>query len=240
MFAVGVVFIFLGRWLYLNPRRLVPVWGIFNREHPGVQKVARAYATFLIFFGAIAVAGPIVVWLLPGVPGTPILGLVLAVVLAWLLRRGLSSPAIDSIGSPVGNPAVIVAKQNLLSGHWKRNLLIVAGFAILLVGIITSILGNSDVSKLAFASAQGSPAVKERLGEPIKRGFFTSGNIEISGPMGKADIAFPISGPRGKATVYAVAQKSAGLWKFETLQVSFGSDGVRADLLQQGAGSGQH
>jgi hypothetical protein len=128
----------------------------------------------------------------------------------------------------------------LLSGHWKRNLLILVGLAILLVGVIMGIIGNSDVSKLAFATAQVSPAVKERLGEPVKRGFFTSGSIEISGPTGKADIAIPISGPRGKATIYAIARKSAGLWKFETLQVSFGDDIVRADLLQQGSEAGQH
>lgn len=236
--ALGAVFIVLGRWLYRNPRRLVPVWGIFNREHPGVQKVARAYATFFIFFGAFALSGVIVVHLLPGVPGTPILGLLLAVALTWLLRRGLAQPVADSIGPTVGSPPVVVPKQSLLSGHWKRNLFIVVGFAILLVVAIFSIIGNSDVCKMALAAAQASPAVKQRLGEPVKRGFFTSGSIETSGPTGKADIAIPISGPKGKATVYAVARKSAGLWKFETLQVSFADENVRADLLQ-GAQFGQ-
>jgi hypothetical protein len=69
------------------------------------------------------------------------------------------------------------------------------------MGSVEHICCNSDVSKLAFAAAQASPAVKEQLGESIKRGFFTSGSIEISGPTGKADIAIPISGPRGNATV---------------------------------------
>jgi len=238
--VLGAAFILLGRWLYRNPRRLVPVWGIFNREHPGVQKVARAYAAFFIFFGVFAIAGVLVVRLLPGVPGTPILGLLLAVAFTWLLRRGLTQPVADSVGPTIGPPAAVVSKQSLLSSHWKRNLLIFVGFAILLVGVVLSTIGNSDVSKMAFAAAQASPAVKQRLGEPVKRGFFTSGSIEISGPTGKADIAIPVSGPRGKATVYAVARKSAGLWKFETLQVSFGDDSARADLLQQGAESGQH
>lgn len=236
--ALGAVFIVLGRWLYRNPRRLVPVWGIFNREHPGVQRVARIYATFFIFSGAFAVTGVIVVRLLPGVPGTSILGLFLAVALTWLLRRGLTLPVANPSGPTVGPPTAGVPKRSLLSGHWKRNLFIVVGFAILLMGVIISVIGNSDVCKMAFAAAQASPAVKQRLGEPLKRGLFTSGRIETSGPTGKAVIAIPISGPRGKATVYAVAQKKAGLWIFETLQVSFGENSVRADLLP-GAQSGQ-
>jgi hypothetical protein len=92
---------------------------------------------------------------------------------------------------------------------------------------------------MAFAAAQASPTVRQQLGEPVERGFFTSGTIQISGPTGQADIAIPISGPKRKATVYVVARKSAGLWRLETLQVSFNKEGARVDLLREGAESGQ-
>jgi hypothetical protein len=64
---------------------------------------------------------------------------------------------------------------------------------------------------MAVAAAESNPAVKQRLGDPIKRGFFTPGSIEIDGPSGHADLEIPISGSRGKATIYAVAKKSAGI-----------------------------
>jgi hypothetical protein len=108
----------------------------------------------------------------------------------------------------------------------------------LLLGVVFIVVGESDISKMAFAAAQASPVVRQQIGEPVKRGFFTSGNIQISGPTGQADIAIPIKGPKGEATVYAVARKRGGLWKFETLQVSFNGDGARFNLLKDEAESG--
>jgi hypothetical protein len=236
--AMGAVFILLGSWLYRNPRRLTPGWGILNRDHPGVQKVARAYATFFIFFGSFALAAIASVRL--RVPGTPLVGLAAAIGLTWLIRSRLKqSVAVPtaSFVSTVAGPVQIAPKQPLLSSHWKRNLLIAIGLAVVLVAVVMSIIGDSDVSKMALAAAQSSPSVKQQLGEPIKRGFFTSGSIEVSGPSGKADISIPISGPKGKATVYAVARKSAGLWKLETLLVSFKEESARVDLLKEAVGS---
>ena len=94
-------------------------------------------------------------------------------------------------------------------------------------------LSDSDVSKMALAAAESNPVVKQRLGDRIKRGFFTSGSIEIDGSSGHANLEIPIRGPRGKATVYAVAKKSAGIWKFETLDVAFDEASPRVNLLQQ-------
>lgn len=236
MIAAGMGFVLLGRWLYKNPRRLVPVWGIFNRDNPGVQKLARAYATFLIFFGMLALSGTIAVLLLPSW-SVVIAGLALAVAGTWLVRRQLLQPKLNP-ADPAALTSTEQAKEaGLFSKHWKRNLGILSGFTVVLLGVLFGLLGSSDVSKMAFAAAQASPMVTERLGQPIKKGFFSSGTIQVSGPSGRADIAIPISGPKGKATLYLVAQKSADQWKFETLQVSFNEGGERIDLLKGGESS---
>ena len=231
--VVGVCFVLLGRWLYKNPSKLFR-WGFLNPEHPGVQKLARVYATFFIFFGMFASAGLVLALLLRRVPGMPLLAFAVAIGGAWLLR-----PKIPPSEPPADAPSDNAAKPRLLSKHWKRNLAIAAGLICILVVVIFMIIGNSDVCKMAFATAEANPVLRQRLGEPIKRGFLTSGSIEISGPSGHADIAIPVSGPRGKATIYAVAQKSAGLWRFETLEAAFDEESPRVNLLQEVSASSQ-
>jgi hypothetical protein len=225
----GVGFIVLGRWLYKNPRKLFRL-GFLNPEHPEVQKLARMYATFLIFFGMFASVGIASAFLFRSVPGMPLIALVVSMAGAWLLRPKIPQPE-----TPV--PTIDNARNPALLGkHWKRNLAIFAGLMGLLVIVIVVTLRDSDVCKLAFAKAETNPTVKQRLGEPVKRGFFISGTIQISGPSGHADIEIPVSGPKGKATVYAVAQKSAGLWKFEILQIAFEEASPRVNLLNQETG----
>jgi hypothetical protein len=49
--------------------------------------------------------------LLPGIPGTPILGLRAPLLLTWLLRRGLAQPVADSIGPTVDATAVVAVPE---------------------------------------------------------------------------------------------------------------------------------
>jgi hypothetical protein len=227
---IGIAFVLLGRWLYRNPGKLVPVWGVFNSDHSGVQKLARAYATFLIFFGLFASLGVVLAIILRRVPGMPLLCFAAAAIGAWLLR-----PKLIQSQTNVENARASQKPQSLLSNHWKRNLAIVAGIAGVFLLSIFAVLSDSDISKLAFTTAQTDTVVQQRLGTPLKRGFFTSGSIETSGPSGRADIAIPISGPKSKGTLYAVARKSAGFWKFDTLQIAFDGDPKRVDLLANNA-----
>lgn len=226
--ASGAVLVLLGRWLYQNPTRLFPGWGLLNPESPHVKRLARAYATFVIFFGmlmvtAILLRGPFVI----------LLSLPLAVVATWFLRPKLQqltpeapAPVLSGLGEPP-------KKQGLFSEHWKRNSGIILCVAVVFATGLISLMSNSEVSKLAFAKAQSDSNVRQQIGEPIKRGFSTSGTIQFSGPSGSADISFPISGPKGKATVYAVAEKSADIWTFTTLQVQVNDQKERLNLLKE-------
>jgi hypothetical protein len=236
--AVGALFVFLGRRLYSNPRGLFPSWGILNREHSGVQKLSRIYATFFIFMGLLAGGSVILAQLMLGIPGMAILAIALAAIGAWFLRPQLpevaSVPAVPTIPA-VGGPTETEQKQSLLSKHWKRTVAIFAGLMVVLWLVLSVVIDNSDASKMALAAAQASPVVTQQIGEPIKRGLFTDGSIEMSGSTGNADLAIPISGPKGKATLYAVARKNAGIWKLETLEVAFNENDARVDLLEKGS-----
>ncbi len=68
------------------------------------------------------------------------------------------------------------------------------------------------------------------LGEPVKDKFWFTGNISVSGSSGNADFAIPVSGPKGSATVYVVAKKSAGTWHYETLVVKVDGREAAIDL----------
>jgi Cytochrome oxidase complex assembly protein 1 len=104
----------------------------------------------------------------------------------------------------------------------------VGGILMIVVGSVKS----SGAYTQALAQAQASPQVAEKIGRPVKPGWFVSGSVNVSGDSGDADISFPISGPIGKGKVYAVAKKSAGAWQFETLQVEVDGQADRIDLLQ--------
>lgn len=99
-----------------------------------------------------------------------------------------------------------------------------------IVLLVFGLMKSSDVYRHALAEARASPAVVEALGEPIEPGWYLSGNLEVRGPSGEADIAIPISGPKGDGTIYVVATKEAGLWSYEVLEVEVAATGERIEL----------
>ena len=92
---------------------------------------------------------------------------------------------------------------------------------------------SSDAYQMAVYETRNSPDVISKIGEPIVEGFFTTGSIKTNGGSGSADMAIPISGPKGEATVYASATKSAGKWKFRDLVVEIENTQDRIDLLKE-------
>ena len=72
----------------------------------------------------------------------------------------------------------------------------------------------------------------EALGEPVEAGLLVSGSVSIEGSSGEADLAIPISGPKGSGTVFVVGARQTGEWKLSTLEVEINSSGERIDLLE--------
>lgn len=103
----------------------------------------------------------------------------------------------------------------------------------LIIFFVFGLLKSSDAYKNAVSIAIAHPTVQESIGTPIEEGLFTTGNISVSGPSGRADLAIPIAGPDGKATIYVVAAKSANQWTFSTLVVEINTTKQRINLLEQ-------
>ena len=106
-----------------------------------------------------------------------------------------------------------------------------------LLVIVFSAMKSTDIYKEALARAKADPAVIDALGSPIKEGFLVSGNTNVNGASGESNLSIPISGPRGKGTIYVSANKSLGQWNYSGLVVEVGQTHERIDLLQKSAPS---
>lgn len=114
---------------------------------------------------------------------------------------------------------------------WERNwkwfvptlivtgMLCVAGFIVLVFGLINGMMRSSEPYQTAMQRALAQPQVVAALGEPIETGWLVQGNISTQGTQGSADLAIPLSGPRDKATLYVVAEQTAGQWYYDVMVV---------------------
>jgi hypothetical protein len=111
-------------------------------------------------------------------------------------------------------------------------LVLFVAFVFSIALIVFSAMKSTDVYKGALARAQVHPSVIEALGSPIKEGFLLSGNTNVNGASGEANLSIPISGPNGKGTIYVAASKSLGRWNYSGLIVEIAKTHQRIDLLQ--------
>lgn len=113
-------------------------------------------------------------------------------------------------------------------------MILAIGFFVLFVGAIyfgvVTMMRSSEPYQIAVASAKDDPRVIQRIGTPITEGWLPTGSINYKNSSGDADIAIPISGPLGSATIYVVASKSDGEWSFTTLDCKFKGSGERLPL----------
>jgi len=108
---------------------------------------------------------------------------------------------------------------------------IFAGFIALILTFVFGMMKSSDVYMQALDRTRNNPALVSALGTPLEAGYFISGSINVSGPSGNAELAIPISGPKGKGTIYVVATKTVGEWSYSQLMVQIEQTGQRIDLL---------
>ena len=135
----------------------------------------------------------------------------------------------------------VTSKPNWWKRNWKwfvpLGCLSVAFLFLAFVGsilvIVFGAMKSSDVYREALARASADPTVIEALGSPIKDGFLISGNTNVNGASGESNLAIPISGPKGKGTIYVSANKSLGQWNYSGLVVEVGQTHERIDLLQK-------
>jgi hypothetical protein len=135
----------------------------------------------------------------------------------------------------------VVPKPNWWQRNWKWFVplgcfsvaLLFLAFVGSILLIVFSAMKLTVVYKEALARAKADPAVIEALGSPIKDGFLMSGNTNVNGASGESNLAIPISGPKGKGTVYVSATKSLGQWNYSGLVVEVRQTRERIDLLHK-------
>ena len=135
-------------------------------------------------------------------------------------------------------PATAQARRGWFARNWKwfvptGCLTHVALACIFFAAIFVFVFGmmkSTDVYKTALERAKSDARVTAALGTPISEGFLVSGSTHVDGASGDANLSIPISGPKGKGTVYVVAKKSAGEWTYEKLIVEIEQTKERINL----------
>lgn len=142
--------------------------------------------------------------------------------------------------SPSPAPPIPPASQgNWWTRNWKwfvptgclTMLILLVAFVCSIALLVFGAMKSSDVYRDALARAKAAPAVGEALGSPIKDGMFLSGSTNVNGASGEANLAIPISGPKGEGTLYVAATKSAGAWNYSSLVLEVKQTKKRIDLL---------
>jgi hypothetical protein len=130
---------------------------------------------------------------------------------------------------------------------WQRNwkwfvpvgcfsiVLLFIAFVGSVVLIVFNAVKSTDVYKDALTRAKAHPAVIEALGSPVTDGFLVSGNTNVNGASGETNLSIPVSGPKGKGTIYVAATKSLGRWNYSGLTFEIAKTHQRIDLLQSSA-----
>lgn len=101
-------------------------------------------------------------------------------------------------------------------------------------GVAFSALKNAEPYQEGVRLARADAEVVAALGEPIREGLFVMGQVSVNGPTGQASLSVPLHGPKGRGTLYIEAEKSAGRWRFTTLEVEVRGRRDRIDLLERG------
>jgi hypothetical protein len=69
------------------------------------------------------------------------------------------------------------------------------------------------------------------LGTPIVPGWYLSGNINVSGSSGDANLAIPLNGSLHRGTVYVVAKKTDDAWSYDKLEMLVEGHEIPIELL---------
>ena len=125
-------------------------------------------------------------------------------------------------------PSMTPPTSTWLGRNWKWCVPVVAAlllalFAAFIFGILALVFGamkSSGPYQHAMATAQADPAVGAELGTPIQAGWLVQGNFSSNGGDGEANLAIPLDGPKADGTLFVVAKKHAGEWRYETLAVN--------------------
>ena len=144
------------------------------------------------------------------------------------------NPNPAQFGGSFQQPAQQPQQKGCLGRNWKWMLpvgclgLILAGLLFIggIVFVAMSAIKSSEVYKGALGVVQNHPTAVERLGQPIKDGWFVQGNIKLDASGGNANFQIPVSGPKNSGTLHVKAVSPEGTWMYERLDLAVGGETV--------------
>jgi cytochrome oxidase complex assembly protein 1 len=128
---------------------------------------------------------------------------------------------------PASNKKVVKIVVGIVIGLFLLVLLFVGG----LVAFVFTLMKSGEPYKHAMEVVQRDSRAQQKLGSPIKPGWFVTGSENTTPTSGNADIAIPVRGSAHSGTVYVVAKKSAGEWSYERLELQVDGENERVSLL---------
>jgi hypothetical protein len=140
---------------------------------------------------------------------------------------------------PVPSPPLPIPRKSWFARNWKWfiptvilvPLLLLALFIGVIFSAVFGMMKSSEPYQHAVAAASQDARVSSQLGTPVKPGWYATGNVNISGDSGDADIAIPLNGTLHHGTVYVAARKSGGVWSYQRLEVEIEGVPDRINLL---------
>jgi hypothetical protein len=91
------------------------------------------------------------------------------------------------------------------------------GFIALIVFLVSGMMKSSDAYQLPVAAAKTDARVIKAIGSPVEEGFFPTGAISTAGSSGHANLSIRLSGPKGRGTIYVLADRAMNAWNFSNL-----------------------
>lgn len=99
-------------------------------------------------------------------------------------------------------------------------IVLILAFCAVVAFVVVGAMKRSHVYKDAVTRAQNDPRVVAALGSPVEAGWWVKGNVHIDTNGGNADLTFPLTGPKGKATENVDATYDGSKWNYERLTVT--------------------
>ena len=103
-------------------------------------------------------------------------------------------------------------------------------FGAIIVSIVFGFIKATDPYQQAVTRARANPAIISALGTPVTEGWFLQGEVNFENQTGNANLAIPLSGPKGSGTVYIVGKRAAGTWSYSRIAITLDSTHEVVDL----------
>ncbi len=137
-------------------------------------------------------------------------------------------------------PPLAVPRKTWFSRNWKWFLPTVILVPILLIvllvgGAVFAVFGmikSSEPYHHAVEVASQDPRVVQKLGAPIVPAWYVGGSINQAGSSGYANLVIPIQGQLSGDTVFVLARKSEGTWRYQRIGVRIEGETTTINLLR--------